>query len=208
MDKPEIENPLPFEELIEFYAGWAVPEERDPTINKQEPKKEINLPKLEIDQVLKPSNFQEKKVVASTREMTKFSLEQYQLEPALEFVTLEMSPKKNSTLSKIDWVEPRIDLWESESRYYIECELPGVSVDRISIAFEKDIVVISTLPLRTPNLLKWSCERNPTNFYRRFQLPDFVDGRSYIWKLEHGVLYIYVSKSHLRPPPRMYYKLQ
>ena len=76
---------------------------------------------------------------------------------------------------------PAIDLYETDSAFVIEADLPGVHQEYVDIQFDRGTLTISgtrgaTLPFRdTAQLRVFSSERVSGNFSRSIRLPEHVD---------------------------------
>ncbi|MCA9230473.1 MAG: Hsp20/alpha crystallin family protein [Planctomycetales bacterium] len=95
-------------------------------------------------------------------------------------------------------------LWEDESAYHLELDLPGVAQADVEITLEKGILQIAAERKRS--------EQERTNlheerFYgkvaRTLALPDLADAEGIEAELKDGVLHVTVAKSPEKQPKRI-----
>ena len=76
---------------------------------------------------------------------------------------------------------PAIDLYETESAFVIEADLPGVHQENVDVQFDRGTLTISgtraaTLPSQENGQLRvFSSERLSGSFLRSIRLPEHVD---------------------------------
>ena len=86
---------------------------------------------------------------------------------------------------------------ELEDRYAIECDLPGIALEDISLSVEEHVLTISgqrrnaDLPEAAKVLLN---ERRSRVYSRSIQLPQNADARRVDAELANGVLVVTVQK--------------
>lgn len=108
-----------------------------------------------------------------------------------QFVREVLSPEKNSAS-----VTP-VTFIELEDRYLIECDLPGVELENISLSMEDGILSVSgnrkgrELPESARVMLK---ERSAGEFSRSVCLPQNADVTNVDAELKNGVLTVTVLK--------------
>jgi len=96
---------------------------------------------------------------------------------------------------------PAIDLYETESAFVIEADLPGVHQENVDIQFDRGTLTISgargaTLPSQDSSQLRvFSSERLSGNFSRSIRLPEHVDVEHIEAVFAQGVLSLKVPKS-------------
>jgi HSP20 family protein len=107
------------------------------------------------------------------------------------------------------WMPP-VDLYETESAFVIEADLPGVHQENVDIQFDRNTLTISgtraaTLPSREKNsqLRVFGSERVSGAFSRSIRLPEHVDADKIAAKLTDGVLGVTVPKSSQAVPRRI-----
>lgn len=99
---------------------------------------------------------------------------------------------------------PKINIIESEKKYIVKAELPGIAKEKVSIAInEENILTISgekenDFDTEASTLLR--AEINYGKFERKFQLPDDIIADSVTAKFINGVLELAVpSKEPVSP---------
>ena len=96
---------------------------------------------------------------------------------------------------------PAIDLYETESSFVIESDLPGVHQENVDIQFDRGTLTISgtrgaTLPSRENGQLRvFASERLTGGFSRSIRLPEHVDADHIEAVFAHGVLTLKVPKA-------------
>lgn len=114
-------------------------------------------------------------------------------------------PLANSDTSNIEtsqWV-PAVDIREEKNQFIILSDLPGVDKNDVSISMENNILTIKGHRFDKNNEEKlnyFRTERVKGNFYRRFTLPDTVDGSKIEAKIQKGVLEIAIPKKEAAQP--------
>lgn len=97
---------------------------------------------------------------------------------------------------------PAIDLYETDTEFVIEADLPGVHQENVDIQFDRGSLTISgtraaTLPARKENaqLRVFSSERVSGTFSRSIRLPEHVDAERIEAVFSTGVLTLKVPKA-------------
>lgn len=107
------------------------------------------------------------------------------------------------------WLPP-VDIYETETAFVIEADLPGVHQESVDIQFDRNTLTISgtrgaTLPARDKNtqLRVFSAERLSGGFSRSVRMPDHVDADKIEATFSHGVLKVTVPKSSQAVPRKI-----
>lgn len=99
--------------------------------------------------------------------------------------------------------DPRLSLVELDNRYVVECDLPGVSVEAVSLQVEDNVLTISgnrAVATADDNVRILFNERPVSEFARRIQLAHDVDASAVDAELSNGVLRITIPKrAELQP---------
>lgn len=106
---------------------------------------------------------------------------------------------------------PAIDLYETETAFMIEADLPGVHQENIDVNFDRGTLTISgtraaTLPSNESEksqLRVFSAERLNGNFSRSIRLPQHVDAEHIEATFAQGVLSLKVPKSKTALPRKI-----
>lgn len=104
-----------------------------------------------------------------------------------------------------DWA-PRVDIKEFEDKFVLEADVPGVNPKDIDITMEDGV-----LSMRGKRELEdveerknfRRVERSYGSFYRRFSLPETVDGNSINAQAKDGVLTVEIPKLEKVQPRRI-----
>ncbi len=92
---------------------------------------------------------------------------------------------------------PRLSLCEFDNRYVVECDVPGIPIENVSLQLEDHILTISgkrTIPSGEGKSRVLFNERSVCEFTRRLQLPRDIDHNAVDAEMLAGVLRITVSK--------------
>ncbi|MDH3452277.1 MAG: Hsp20/alpha crystallin family protein [Gammaproteobacteria bacterium] len=104
-----------------------------------------------------------------------------------------------------DWA-PRVDIKEFEDKFVLEADVPGVNPKDVDITMEDGV-----LSLRGKRELDnveerknfRRIERSYGTFYRRFSLPETVDGNNIKARAKDGVLSVEIPKLEKVQPRRI-----
>ncbi|GEM_PF-910352 len=92
---------------------------------------------------------------------------------------------------------PRLSLSEFDNRYIVECDVPGMSIENVTLQLEDYILTISgkrALAVSDDDTKVLLNERTATEFNRRLQLSRDIDHNSVDAEMSAGVLRITVAK--------------
>ena len=106
-----------------------------------------------------------------------------------------------------DWV-PNVDINEFEDQFQLFVDVPGVDPKDVEITLETGVLTISgerlaQAPKEDQNVIRRRAERGTGRFYRRFILPESVDGDKVRATDRHGVLEILIPKLAKALPKRI-----
>ncbi len=99
-----------------------------------------------------------------------------------------------------------LDVAESEDSYTLTAELPGVSMDSVTVNVEDNVITISgskPAPEDTANVKYHRLERPYGNFQRSLALPRSVDPEQVTATYRDGVLTIKIGKRAEAKPKRI-----
>jgi len=108
-------------------------------------------------------------------------------------------PLANNDTSNIEtsqWM-PAVDIKEDKNQFIILADLPGVDKNDVNISMENNVLTIKghrSDQNKDEKNKYFRAERVKGNFYRRFTLPDTVDGSKIEAKILKGVLEIAIPK--------------
>jgi HSP20 family protein len=112
---------------------------------------------------------------------------------------------EDTSSATADWVPPA-DVEEYADRFELFVDLPGVAADDVDITLESGVLTLSgertAVRARDP-ALNARRERGTGRFYRRFILPDTVDGERVKAHERNGVLEITIPKQAKALPRRI-----
>lgn len=92
---------------------------------------------------------------------------------------------------------PAVDIAEYADKFVLSADLPGVDPAKVEITLEGGVLILSGSREKTVESKGVESRRNERllgKFYRRFALPDTVDGDAVSASGKHGVLEITIPK--------------
>ena len=104
---------------------------------------------------------------------------------------------------------PVVDVYETDSAFVIEADLPGVHQENVDISFEQNTLTLKGTrapTLQTPSqgeLRVYTAERVSGDFSRSIRLPEYVDGDRIEASYANGVLTITVPKAQSARPRKI-----
>ena len=118
-----------------------------------------------------------------------------------------LGPSLLREFDEIDYFNPpRVDVSENEDGFELSAELPGFDKDDISIAVENEHLTLRAEHKDEKEEDKENYrvrERRSGTYYRRFHLPDNVDGERIEAGMEKGVLKLTLPKKEETKPKRI-----
>lgn len=114
---------------------------------------------------------------------------------------------REETRGEEAYLQPPVDIFETEEGLVVVADLPGVDKDKIGIGVEKGILTIEGKTRHiAPGEPVWA-EYRLMNFYRRFELPEEVDQQRISAEMKHGVLTIHLPKAEAAKPKKIDVKI-
>jgi HSP20 family molecular chaperone IbpA len=115
----------------------------------------------------------------------------------------EVPQVREETRGEEAYLQPPVDIYETDEGLVVMADLPGVDKDQLSIHVDKGILTIEGRTRHiAPGQPVWA-EYRLLNFYRRFELPDEVDQDKISAELKHGVLMIHLPKAEAAKPRKI-----
>lgn len=103
------------------------------------------------------------------------------------------------------WV-PAAEMYETEDKFIVRLELPGVNPDDVDISIAGDYLIVKgqrELPEKVAAEQYHECELCYGKFYRRMGLPAEADLSKIEAAYENGVLEVHVAKSKAAKPTKI-----
>jgi len=102
------------------------------------------------------------------------------------------------------YVSPDVNIFESDTGYTLEAEMPGVTRDNLEVTLEGNCLTLvghrSDDPLQGTLLLR---ESRPADFRRVFELDPAIDAQSIRAQMNNGVLTLELSKAEAVKPRKI-----
>lgn len=140
--------------------------------------------------------------------MTLTRYEPWSLHRALlnEFTrAIDASAQDASSGATADWTPP-VDIAEYADRFVLSADIPGVDPASVEVTLERGVLILSggrEKAVEPNGVERRRTERTYGRFFRRFALPDTVDGESVSASGKHGVLEIVIPKRPASQPRRI-----
>lgn len=110
-----------------------------------------------------------------------------------------------STGATAEWT-PAVDIEEYADKFVLYADVPGVDLKSIEVTLEKGVLTLSgnrEKAAEAAGVEARRIERANGRFFRRFSLPDTVDGESVTAKGSNGVLEIAIPKRPAAQPRKI-----
>jgi HSP20 family protein len=117
--------------------------------------------------------------------------------------------QSDSSAATANWV-PAVDIYEYGDRFELYLDMPGVDPSKVELTLEGGVLTLAGERLqevsgqRREAPLHQRLERAQGHFYRRFVLPDTVDGDKVQASGKHGVLTVTIAKQAKSMPRRIH----
>ena len=140
--------------------------------------------------------------------MTLTRYEPWSLHRALlnEFTrSFEAGQQDASTGATADWT-PGVDIAEYADKFVLSADIPGVDPASVEVTLENGVLTLSgsrEKAVEPAGVERRRIERASGKFFRRFALPDTVDGEAVSASGKHGVLEIVIPKRAASQPRRI-----
>jgi HSP20 family molecular chaperone IbpA len=98
------------------------------------------------------------------------------------------------------------DVFESESHYFVQIDVPGISKDDISVEFEDGLLVVKgerNIAPPAENASKIFSSQKATSIHQNFRLPLTVDPEKISGSYKDGVLSVTIEKRKKPEPVRI-----
>lgn len=115
------------------------------------------------------------------------------------------NPQDASSAATADYA-PQVDIAEYTDKFVLSADLPGVDPATVEITLENGVLSLTGSREKTveaKGVESRRSERALGKFYRRFALPDTVDGDAVSASGKHGVLEITIPKRAAVQPRRI-----
>lgn len=102
------------------------------------------------------------------------------------------------------WVQPQVNITESQDGYQLEAEMPGVNKDGLEVLLENNELTI--VGRRTGELAEAQLvyrESADRDFRRTFELDPAIDTGRITARMDNGILYLELPKSEKVKPRKI-----
>ncbi|TAJ51716.1 MAG: Hsp20/alpha crystallin family protein [Nevskiaceae bacterium] len=118
---------------------------------------------------------------------------------------LDASSQDASTGATADWT-PSVDIAEYADKFVLSADIPGVDPASVEVTLENGVLTLAgsrEKAVEAAGVERRRIERATGRFFRRFALPDTIDGDSVSASGKHGVLEIVIPKRPASQPRRI-----
>ncbi|ROH91182.1 Hsp20/alpha crystallin family protein [Stagnimonas aquatica] len=118
---------------------------------------------------------------------------------------LDANSQDASTGATADWT-PSVDIAEYADKFVLSADIPGVDPASVEVTLENGVLTLSgsrEKAVEAAGVERRRIERATGRFFRRFALPDTIDGESVSASGKHGVLEIVIPKRPASQPRRI-----
>lgn len=117
------------------------------------------------------------------------------------------SLSQETTRSPIRYATPPVDIYEDNNELVVVADLPGADRDSIKVNLENGILTIeaSTRPAIQSGLIYQEFEM--VNFYRQFELSEWIDANKITAEMKNGVLTLHLPKAEKAKPKQIAVKI-
>ena len=112
----------------------------------------------------------------------------------------KMTQNKERTRMQERYLQPPVDIYETEEGLAVLADLPGVSANDLKIRLEDNILTIQGNARHLVEAEPIYREFQLYNFFRQFELSDQVDQERISASLNHGVLRLYLARAERAKP--------
>jgi HSP20 family protein len=112
----------------------------------------------------------------------------------------QMAQSKERTRMQERYMQPPVDIYETEEGLVLLADLPGVAPDGLKLRLEDNILTIQATAKHLVEAEPIYREFELYNFFRQFELSDEVDQEKITASLSHGVLRLYLPRAEKAKP--------
>ncbi|MFH1195477.1 MAG: Hsp20/alpha crystallin family protein [bacterium] len=100
------------------------------------------------------------------------------------------------------WTPPVVDIYETETDYFISASMPGVTKDNVRVKVEKaNLIIMGRINYDEIQNRKFLLKESRTaNYYRSFKLSESVNEKNVDATFEDGQLLVKIPKYHKSKP--------
>jgi len=120
----------------------------------------------------------------------------------------QMPTAKERTRDQDLYVQPPVDIYETNDGLVLLADLPGVSQSDLDLRIEDDILTIQAKAKHAVEAEPIYREFELVNFFRQFELSDQVNQERISARLQHGVLMLEMPKAEKAKPRQIPIKVQ
>jgi HSP20 family protein len=112
----------------------------------------------------------------------------------------QMAQSKERTRMQERYMQPPVDIYETDEGLVLLADLPGVSPEDLKVRLEDGILTIQATAKHSIDAEPIYREFELYNFFRQFELSEQVDQERITASLNHGVLRLYLPRVEKAKP--------
>ena len=112
----------------------------------------------------------------------------------------QMAQSKERTRMQERYMQPPVDIYETDEGLVLLADLPGVSPEDLKVRLEDGILTIQATAKHLIDAEPIYREFELYNFFRQFELSEQVDQERITASLNHGVLRLYLPRVEKAKP--------
>jgi HSP20 family molecular chaperone IbpA len=114
-----------------------------------------------------------------------------------------MATGKETTRAQERYIQPPVDIYETEDGLVLAADLPGVAPEDLEVRLEDNILTIQGRAEHAIEAQPIYREFELVNFFRQFELSDEVDQEKITARMNHGVLILGMPKAEKAKPRKI-----
>lgn len=107
----------------------------------------------------------------------------------------QTTPSKSEDVRSATYTAPPVDIFENDHEILLSADLPGVSLEKLSIQLDNEQLSIEGQQTETDAGSPLSLEFRPATFRRVFHIQQRLDSDKIQASLQHGVLSVRLPKA-------------
>ena len=114
------------------------------------------------------------------------------------------SGQRQDRLERRGWIQPQVNIVESQEGYVLEAEMPGVGKDGLEVLLEgNELTIIGRRTAETGEAQLLYRESSDRDYRRTFELDPAIDTGRINARMENGILFLELPKSEKVKPRKI-----
>lgn len=117
--------------------------------------------------------------------------------------SIETEKAQGAAAERVSYILPAVDIYETESGYTLEADMPGVTRESLEIYLDQNELTLLGRRVRPAYDLRHYRESGAGEFRRVFELDPEIDTETITARVENGVLSLHLAKREEVKPRRI-----